>query len=113
MRSSSLILTLPLLSLLATGEGVAHAFFDHAEPRVLEDAIFERGLQVLKSVGSSHRRIDGAQKGIGLPNGGGDLVTARKAAAEANRAQADAHAAKVLPFHGVGARSRKASIGDD
>jgi DNA invertase Pin-like site-specific DNA recombinase len=38
-----------------------------------------------------------ARKARGLPNGGGDLVTARKAAADANRAQADAHAAKVLP----------------
>ena len=34
MRSSSLIHTLPLLSLLATGEAAAHATLDHAEPRV-------------------------------------------------------------------------------
>jgi methionine-rich copper-binding protein CopC len=34
MRSPSLILILPLLSLFATGEAAAHAFLDHAEPRV-------------------------------------------------------------------------------
>jgi methionine-rich copper-binding protein CopC len=34
MRSSSLIWTIPLLLLFATGEAAAHAFLDHAEPRV-------------------------------------------------------------------------------
>jgi hypothetical protein len=34
MRRSSLIWTIPLLLLLATGEAEAHAFLDHAEPRV-------------------------------------------------------------------------------
>src|ERR1700681_3312523 len=33
MRNSA-ILTVPLLVLLATGEASAHAFLDHAEPRV-------------------------------------------------------------------------------
>jgi methionine-rich copper-binding protein CopC len=34
MRSLSIVLTIPLLLLLATGEAGAHAFLDHAEPRV-------------------------------------------------------------------------------
>jgi methionine-rich copper-binding protein CopC len=34
MRRLSLISIIPLLSLLATGEATAHAFLDHAEPRV-------------------------------------------------------------------------------
>jgi len=34
MRRSSLIGIIPLLLLLATGEAGAHAFLDHAEPRV-------------------------------------------------------------------------------
>jgi copper resistance protein C len=34
MRRSSLVGTIPLLLLLATGEAAAHAFLDHAEPRV-------------------------------------------------------------------------------
>ncbi|HEX2365967.1 MAG TPA: copper resistance CopC family protein [Bradyrhizobium sp.] len=34
MRRSSLIAAIPLLFLLATGEAAAHAFLDHAEPRV-------------------------------------------------------------------------------
>jgi copper resistance protein C len=34
MRRSSLIGIIPLLLLFATGEACAHAFLDHAEPRV-------------------------------------------------------------------------------
>jgi copper resistance protein C len=34
MRRSTIVLTIPLLLLLATGEASAHAFLDHAEPRV-------------------------------------------------------------------------------
>jgi hypothetical protein len=34
MRGSTIVLTIPLLLLLATGEASAHAFLDHAEPRV-------------------------------------------------------------------------------
>jgi copper resistance protein C len=34
MRRSSLVGIIPLLLLLATGEAAAHAFLDHAEPRV-------------------------------------------------------------------------------
>ncbi len=34
MRPSAIILTIPLLLFLATGEASAHAFLDHAEPRV-------------------------------------------------------------------------------
>jgi copper resistance protein C len=34
MRHSSLISIVPVLLLLATGEATAHAFLDHAEPRV-------------------------------------------------------------------------------
>ena len=34
MRNSAIVLTIPLLLLLATGEATAHAFLDHAEPRV-------------------------------------------------------------------------------
>jgi hypothetical protein len=34
MRRSSLAAIIPLLLLLATGEAAAHAFLDHAEPRV-------------------------------------------------------------------------------
>jgi methionine-rich copper-binding protein CopC len=34
MRRSSLVGIIPLLLLLATGEGAAHAFLDHTEPRV-------------------------------------------------------------------------------
>jgi methionine-rich copper-binding protein CopC len=34
MRRSSPIWTIPLLLLFATGEASAHAFLDHAEPRV-------------------------------------------------------------------------------
>src|ERR1700682_4300437 len=34
MRRSTLIGIIPLLFSLATGEAVAHAFLDHAEPRV-------------------------------------------------------------------------------
>ncbi len=34
MRSSSLIGIIPLLLMLATSEASAHAFLDHAEPRV-------------------------------------------------------------------------------
>jgi methionine-rich copper-binding protein CopC len=34
MRHSFLIPIVPLLLLLATGEASAHAFLDHAEPRV-------------------------------------------------------------------------------
>ena len=34
MRHSSLIRLLPLMLLLATGSAQAHAFLDHAEPRV-------------------------------------------------------------------------------
>lgn len=34
MRHSSLVGIIPLLLLLATGEGSAHAMLDHAEPRV-------------------------------------------------------------------------------
>jgi methionine-rich copper-binding protein CopC len=34
MRRSSLFGIVPLLLLLATGEAMAHAFLDHAEPRV-------------------------------------------------------------------------------
>jgi methionine-rich copper-binding protein CopC len=34
MRFSSIVLTIPLLLLLVTGEASAHAFLDRAEPRV-------------------------------------------------------------------------------
>ncbi|HWZ38770.1 MAG TPA: copper resistance CopC family protein [Bradyrhizobium sp.] len=34
MRHSSLVGIIPLLLLFATGEAAAHAFLDHAEPRV-------------------------------------------------------------------------------
>jgi copper resistance protein C len=34
MRHSSLVGIIPLLLLFASGEAAAHAFFDHAEPRV-------------------------------------------------------------------------------
>jgi copper resistance protein C len=34
MRNSAIVLTIPLLILLATVEATAHAFLDHAEPRV-------------------------------------------------------------------------------
>jgi copper resistance protein C len=34
MRRSSLAAIMPVLLLLATGEATAHAFLDHAEPRV-------------------------------------------------------------------------------
>jgi methionine-rich copper-binding protein CopC len=34
MRPSAIVLTIPLLLLIATGEASAHAFLDHAEPRV-------------------------------------------------------------------------------
>src|SRR6202049_865283 len=34
MQRSSLVGIIPLLLLLATGEAAAHAFLDHAEPRV-------------------------------------------------------------------------------
>jgi copper resistance protein C len=34
MRSSTVLGIIPLLLLLATGEATAHAFLDHAEPRV-------------------------------------------------------------------------------
>ena len=34
MRNSAIVLTIHLLVLLATGEASAHAFLDHAEPRV-------------------------------------------------------------------------------
>src|SRR6202048_4834070 len=34
MRNSAIVLTIPLLFLLGTGEAIAHAFLDHAEPRV-------------------------------------------------------------------------------
>jgi copper resistance protein C len=34
MRRSSIIPMIPLLLLLATGQSAAHAFLDHAEPRV-------------------------------------------------------------------------------
>ncbi|HMH95610.1 MAG TPA: copper resistance CopC family protein [Bradyrhizobium sp.] len=34
MRNSAIVLTIPLVVLLATGEASAHAFLDHAEPRV-------------------------------------------------------------------------------
>ena len=34
MRRSSLTLIIPLLLLFATGEATAHAFLDHADPRV-------------------------------------------------------------------------------
>ncbi|MEH2570332.1 copper resistance CopC family protein [Bradyrhizobium sp. AZCC 2289] len=34
MRRSSLAAIIPVLLLLATGEATAHAFLDHAEPRV-------------------------------------------------------------------------------
>jgi copper resistance protein C len=34
MRYSSLVGIIPLLLLIATGEAAAHAFLDHAEPRV-------------------------------------------------------------------------------
>jgi methionine-rich copper-binding protein CopC len=34
MRNSAIVLTIPLLLLLTTGEATAHAFLDHAEPRV-------------------------------------------------------------------------------
>ena len=34
MRPSSLIPIIPLLALLVAGEATAHAFLDHAEPRV-------------------------------------------------------------------------------
>ena len=34
MRRSSLIPVIPLLLLFAAGEATAHAFLDHAEPRV-------------------------------------------------------------------------------
>ena len=34
MRRSKIVGTIPLLLLLATGEATAHAFLDHAEPRV-------------------------------------------------------------------------------
>jgi copper resistance protein C len=34
MRSSTILGIIPLVLLLATGEATAHAFLDHAEPRV-------------------------------------------------------------------------------
>jgi methionine-rich copper-binding protein CopC len=34
MRSSAIVLTIPLLLLLVTGNASAHAMLDHAEPRV-------------------------------------------------------------------------------
>lgn len=34
MQRSTLVRTIPLLLLLATGEAAAHAFLDHTEPRV-------------------------------------------------------------------------------
>ena len=34
MQRSAIVVIIPLLFLLATGEASAHAFLDHAEPRV-------------------------------------------------------------------------------
>jgi methionine-rich copper-binding protein CopC len=90
MRHSSLISIVPLLLLLATGEANAHAFLDHAEPRVgnkvaspprevtlwftqkLEPAF--SGVTVTNAAGervdSGKARVSGNQMSVSLRSGG-------------------------------------------
>jgi copper resistance protein C len=90
MRPSAIVLTIPLLLLLATGEASAHAFLDHAEPRVgnkvataphevtlwftqkLEPAF--SGITVTNSAGqrvdTGKTRVSGSQMSVSLRAGG-------------------------------------------
>jgi len=90
MRNSAIVLAIPLLVLLATGEASAHAFLDHAEPRVgntvataprevtlwftqkLEPAFST--ITVTNSAGqrvdTGKARVSGSQMTIGLRPGG-------------------------------------------
>ena len=90
MRPSAIVLTIPLLLLLATGEASAHAFLDHAEPRVgnkvataphevtlwftqkLEPAF--SGITVTNSAGqrvdTGKNRVSGSQMSVSLRAGG-------------------------------------------
>jgi hypothetical protein len=90
MRRSTIVLTIPLLLLLATGEASAHAFLDHAEPRVgnkvataphevtlwftqkLEPAF--SGITVTNAAGqrvdTGKTRVSGSQMSVSLRAGG-------------------------------------------
>src|SRR5205823_6990065 len=91
MRRLSLIAVIPLLLLFATGEAAAHAFLDHAEPRVgnkvaapprevtlwftqkLEPAF--RSVTVTNAAGervdTGKARVSGTQMWVWLRTGGG------------------------------------------
>ena len=90
MRRLAIVLTIPLLLLLATSEASAHAFLDHAEPRVgnkvataphevtlwftqkLEPAF--SGITVTNSAGqrvdTGKNRVSGSQMSVSLRAGG-------------------------------------------
>jgi methionine-rich copper-binding protein CopC len=90
MRSSSLFGIIPLLLLLAAGEASAHAFLDHAEPRVGNKVVspprevtlwFTQKLEAAFSsvtvtnasgerVDTGKPRVSGNQMSVGLRPGG-------------------------------------------
>src|ERR1700688_2070525 len=75
MRNSAIVLTIPLLVLLATGEASAHAFLDHAEPRVGNTvATAPREVTLLFT-----QKLDPASSTIAVPNAAGQRVDTGKA----------------------------------
>ena len=81
MRRSSLISLTPLLLLLATGEAGAHAFLDHAEPRVGNKVASPPREVTLWFT----QKLEPAFSSITVTNAAGQRVDAGKARVSANQ----------------------------
>jgi len=73
MQRSAIVLTIPLLLWLVTGEANAHAFLDHAEPRVgntVATAPRDVTLWFTQRVDTGSTRVSGNQMSVSLRAGG-------------------------------------------
>ncbi len=81
MRHSSLISIVPLLLLLATGEASAHAFLDHAEPRVGNKVASPPREVTLWFT----QKLEPAFSGVTVTNAAGERIDSGKARVSGNQ----------------------------
>ncbi len=70
MRRTTFVGLVPLLLLLVTGEATAHAFLDHAEPRVGNISTITVTNAAGQRVDTGKTRVSGNQMAISLRAGG-------------------------------------------
>jgi methionine-rich copper-binding protein CopC len=95
MRYASLIGTIPLLLTLATGAAQAHAFLDHAEPRVGNKVASPPKEVTLWFT----QKLEPAFSTITVTNGAGERVDSGKARVRGNQMSVPLHAAGAGTYH--------------